>query len=81
MVAMSGSVRKLPKALNQLDFSQDNRFSTVVAVPRFIMEIRLCAAVGAAEVEILKGSRRTGEEPLPSLRCGWSVQSRVWKAG
>lgn len=65
-MAMNGSVRKLPKALNQLNFSQDNRFNTTVAVPGFIMKIWLCAVVGAAEVEILKGSRRTdtGKEPL-----------------
>lgn len=74
-MAMNGSVRKLPKALNQLNFSQDNRFDTTVAVPGFIMKIWLCAVVGAAEVEILKGSRRTGtgKEPL-ALPVEASVQ-------
>lgn len=70
---MSGSVRKLPKVLNQLDFSQNNRFNTIVAVPGFIMQIWLCAVVGAAGVEILKGSLRTGEETL-----ALPVEAPVW---
>ena len=51
---MNGSVRKLPKVLNQLDFSQDNRVNIIIAVVGFIMEIWFCTAVGAAELEILK---------------------------
>lgn len=53
-MAMNGSVRKLPKVLNQLDFSQDNRVNIIIAVAGFIMEIWFCAAVGTAELEILK---------------------------